>query len=81
MKVTKIFAVRHILVHQAGFIDPRFKKVTKSKESIDRQITLTRRYVLDSIKTLKLVAERIENHVHPKPKWASDGSDAQKCFI
>jgi hypothetical protein len=64
LKVSKIFAVRHIIIHQAGFIDPKFKKVTKSKSSIDKQITLTRRYVLDSIKTFKQVAERVENYVH-----------------
>lgn len=68
LKVSKIFAVRHIIIHQAGFIDPKFKKVTKSKSSIDKQITLTRRYVLDSIKTLKQVAERIENYVHRTSK-------------
>lgn len=62
-KVTGIFEVRHIVIHRAGFIDPKFKKVTKSKSSIDRQINLTRRYALNSIKILKQIAERIENHV------------------
>lgn len=68
LKVTKIFEIRHIIIHQTGFIDPKFKKVTKSKSGIDKQIMLTRRYVLDSIKTLKKVVERIENHVHRKSK-------------
>ena len=60
-KLPKIFAVRNVIIHQAGFIDPKFKRITKSRSSIDKPITLTQRYVLDSIKTLKLVAERIEN--------------------
>jgi len=68
LKVSKIFEVRHIIIHQAGFTDPKFKKVTKSKSSIDKQITLTRRYVLDSIKTLKQVAERIEDYVRRSSK-------------
>lgn len=67
-KVCKIFETRHIIIHQAGFIDPKFKRITKSKSSIDKQITLTRRYVLNSIKTLRQIVERIENHAHRTPQ-------------
>jgi hypothetical protein len=63
-KVSKIFETRHIVIHQAGFIDPKFRKITKSKSSIDKQITLTRRFVLSSIKTMRQIVGRIENHVH-----------------
>ena len=63
-KVCKIFETRHIIIHQAGFIDPKYKKITRSKSSIDRQIILTRRYVLNSLKTLRQIVERIENHAH-----------------
>jgi len=66
-KVCKIFEIRHIIIHQAGFIDPKFKRITKSKSSIDKQITLTQRYVLNSIKTLRQIVERIEDHAHKTP--------------
>jgi hypothetical protein len=67
-KVCKIFETRHIIIHQAGFIDPKYKKITKSESSIDKQIALTRRYVLSSLKTIRQIVERIENHVHRTPK-------------
>jgi hypothetical protein len=67
-KICKIFETRHIIIHQAGFIDPKYKKITKSKSSIDKQITLTRRYVLNSLRTIRQIVERIENHVHRTPK-------------
>lgn len=63
-KVCKIFETRHIIIHQAGFIDPKYKRIIKSKSSIDKQITLTRRYVLNSLNTLRQIVEKIENHVH-----------------
>ncbi|MDH5483395.1 MAG: hypothetical protein OEY22_11065 [Candidatus Bathyarchaeota archaeon] len=68
LKISKIFAVRNIIIHQAGFTDPRFKKMTKSRSSIDKQITLTRRYVLNSIGAFKQLAGRVEGYVHREGK-------------
>jgi hypothetical protein len=64
LKVCKIFETRHIIVHRAGLTDPKFKKVTKSKGAIDTQIEISRRYVLNSIKTLKEIVQNIETHIH-----------------
>jgi hypothetical protein len=64
LRVSKIFATRHIIIHQAGFIDPRFKRITKSKSAIDKQIKLSRRFVLNSIRILKDIVQRIEKHIH-----------------
>lgn len=63
-KVRKIFEIRHIIIHRAGFTDPKFKKATRFKGSIDTQIKLGRKYVLSSIRTLKGLTKRIETHIH-----------------
>ena len=63
-KVRKIFQTRHIIIHRAGFTDPKFKQVTKSKSAIDSQIEISRTYVLNSIKTLKKVVQTIESRAH-----------------
>jgi len=62
-KVTKILQRRHLIIHRAGITDPKYKKITKSKKPIDTQIRLSRRIVLNSIKTLRDVADRIESNL------------------
>jgi hypothetical protein len=64
-KVRRILECRHIVVHRAGLIDPKFKKVTKYRGAIDRQIEISRRYVLESIGVLQKVVDRVESAVHP----------------
>lgn len=64
-KVQKVFERRHIIVHHAGSIDPKYKKVTKYKGAIDKQIKISRRYVLRSIDILKEVVSRVEDSIHP----------------
>jgi len=63
-KVRRILECRHIVVHRAGLIDPKFKKVTKYKGAIDRQIKITRRSVLESIGVLQKIVDRVESAVH-----------------
>jgi hypothetical protein len=63
-KVQKIFEKRHIIIHRAGTIDPKYKKVTKYKGAIDKQIKISRGYVLRSITLLKEVVNRIEASIH-----------------
>ena len=63
-KVRRILECRHVVIHRAGLIDPKFKKATKYKGAIDRQIRISRRFVLDSIKVLQRVVERVESHIH-----------------
>lgn len=65
-KVRRIFEHRHIVIHRAGLIDPKFKKTTKYKGAIDRQIEISRRYVLESISVLQKIADRVETTVHLK---------------
>jgi len=62
-KVRRIFECRHIVIHRAGLVDPKFKKATKYRGGIDRQIEISRRYVLESIGVLEELANRIEMHV------------------
>lgn len=63
-KVRKIFEHRHIVIHRAGLIDPKFKKATKYKGAIDRQIEISQRYVLESICVLQKIANRVEAAIH-----------------
>jgi hypothetical protein len=42
-KFRRILECRHIVIHRAGLIDPKFKKATKYKGAIDRQIEISRR--------------------------------------
>lgn len=64
-KVRKIFELRHIVIHRAGLIDPKFKKATRYKGAIDRPVEISRRYVLESIGVLQKIANRIEGILHP----------------
>lgn len=63
-KVVKILQRRHLIIHRMGITDPKYKKITRSKKPIDTQIRLSRRIVLNSIKTLKDIAERIEDNLN-----------------
>lgn len=63
-KVQKIFERRHIIIHRAGSVDPKYKKATKYKGAIGRQIKISRRYVLKSIGTLKELVGRVEESIH-----------------
>jgi len=63
-KVRRILEHRHIVIHRASLIDPKFKKATKYKGAIDRQVTISRRYVLESIGLLEMLARRIETAIH-----------------
>jgi len=64
LKVRRIFERRHIVIHRAGLVDPKFKKATKYRGAIDRQIEISRRYVLESIGVLEELAKRMETHIH-----------------
>jgi len=63
-RVRKLFEIRHIVIHRAGLTDPKFKKATKFKGSIDLQIKISRRYVLSSIRILRELAQKVETHIH-----------------
>ena len=63
-KISRIFETRHLIIHRAGLTDPKFRKVTKSKGAIDTQIKLSGRFVLNSIKILKDIAQRIEKYIN-----------------
>jgi hypothetical protein len=64
LKACKMFEIRHVIIHRAGLTDPKFKKITKSKGAIDTQIKLSRRYALNSIKTLREIVQKIEIHIY-----------------
>jgi len=63
-KATKILQRRHLIIHRAGIADPKYKKITKSKKPIDTQIRLSRRIVLNSIKTLREVVQGIQANIN-----------------
>jgi hypothetical protein len=63
-KVQKIFEKRHIIIHRAGTVDPKYKKVTKYKGAIDKQIKISRGYVLRSITLLREIVNRVEASIH-----------------
>ncbi len=63
-KVHEIFEKRHLIIHRIGLVDPKYKKATKHKGAIDKQIEISRRYVLRSIAILKELADRVEASIH-----------------
>jgi len=65
-KIHRIFECRHVVIHRAGLIDPKFKKATRFKGAIDTQMVITRRYVLDSIRLLGNIAQKIEAGIQLK---------------
>jgi hypothetical protein len=67
-KVCRIFETRNVIIHRAGLTDPKFKKVTKSRGAINTQIRLSRRFVLNSIKVLRYLAQRIETHIRERAR-------------
>jgi len=66
-KIREIFEKRHIIIHRAGLVDPKFKKKTKYKGAIDKQILINRRYVLRSIAILTELVNRVEASVRSRP--------------
>lgn len=64
-KIRKIFETRHIVIHRAGLTDPKFKKATGFKGGVDKQIKISREYVLNSIRVLRDLSHKIETHIHP----------------
>ena len=63
-KVTRILQRRHLIIHRAGIVDPKYKKITKSRKPIDTQIRISRRIVLNSIKTLRDITKGIETKIN-----------------
>ena len=67
-KVRGIFEKRHIIVHRAGSVDPKYKRATKYKGAIDKQISTSRRYVLISIAVLTDLVNRVESSIWKKER-------------
>lgn len=68
LKVRKIFECRHIVIHRAGLVDPKFKKATRFKGAIDTQVKISRRYILESIGLLEKLVDRIETNIHKETR-------------
>jgi len=64
-RIRKIFETRHIMIHRAGLTDPKFKKATRFKGGVDKQIKIGQKYVLNSIGVLRDLSQKIETHIHP----------------
>lgn len=62
-KVREILEKRHVIIHRAGSVDPKYKKATEYKGAIDKQIVISRRYVLTSIAILTELVNRIESSI------------------
>jgi len=64
-RIGKYFQIRHIIVHNNGIIDPKFKNETRCRQKIGDHYPIKRKYVLDMIGTIDKVVtqmeERIEN--------------------
>jgi len=66
-RVLKIFEKRHIIIHRAGLVDPKYKKVTKYRGAIDKQIAINRRYVLRSVALLIKLVNKVEASIRSSP--------------
>lgn len=66
-RVLKVFEKRHIIIHRAGLVDPKYKKVTKYRGAIDKQIAINRRYVLRSIALFTKLVNKVETSIRSSP--------------
>jgi hypothetical protein len=59
-RFVRILESRHLVIHRAGFVDPKFRRVTKHRGPIDRPLDLSRRYILQSINLLEKLVDGIQ---------------------
>jgi len=71
-RYVKIIELRNIIVHRAGLVDPKFRRITKHRGAEGRPIVIRRRSVLRSLALLMALAYRIETRFHSDaeaPGW------------
>ena len=61
--IRRFLAHRHIIVHQAGRIDRRFKEVTGTRQALNSRVELTTSYVTEAMETLGLFAEGLQQRL------------------
>ena len=67
-RIGKYFQIRHIIVHNNGIIDPKFKNETKCRNKIGNHYPIKRKYVLDMIGTIDKVVTQIEEKIDKNGK-------------
>ena len=55
--------IRHLIVHNAGLVDQKFKKETRCRYKIDTVYPLTKKYVEDMIGSMFKVINKIEKEI------------------
>ncbi len=62
-RIEKFFKIRHLIVHNSGIVDHKYRKETNSKLKDGDSIQLTRKYILDIIGSMKKIVDNIENEI------------------
>jgi hypothetical protein len=65
-RYVRILESRHLVIHRAGLVDPKFRRITKHKGPIDQPLEISGRYVSQSINLLGGLANRAELLIHQK---------------
>jgi len=67
-RFVRIVATRNLIIHRAGLIDTKFKRLTGDVALIGEPLDVTRRYSLESLLFLSELAESVELRLHSKMK-------------
>lgn len=62
-RLRKFIKIRHLIVHNAGLVDQKFKKETRCRHPIDTVYPLTKKYVEDMIGSMLKVVNKIEKEI------------------
>ena len=59
-RIQNFLSLRHIIVHNGGIIDHKFKKETKSKYNLGEPYPVSKKYIINIIGSMKNIVEYIE---------------------
>ncbi len=65
-RFVRIIAIRNLIIHRAGQVDTKFKRITKHPGPVDQALEINRAYSLESLTFLTELVELVESNLHPK---------------
>ena len=60
-RIHRFIQLRHLIVHKSGVVDEQYKRNAKYRGKIGDKITISRKYVLDSLGTIRKAVEEIQS--------------------
>ncbi|MDE1852585.1 MAG: hypothetical protein KGI38_02425 [Thaumarchaeota archaeon] len=67
-KFVRIVATRNLIIHRAGLVDSKYKRLTDYNGRVGHLIVVTRRYSLESLSCLSDLVKLAELRLHPKQR-------------